>query len=87
MAGFMGGPVGTQTKLTRMDFTGHQGALPVEGDLMRSEPGGSCYLIDEVRPSKRNPRKLTLIVTRLGKDACQPYEPGVFCFEYGGARR
>lgn len=54
--------------------------FPVEGDLLRSEPGGSCYRIDELHESAKTPRRLVIRATRLGKDACHLGDDGVFPF-------
>jgi hypothetical protein len=57
-------------------------ARPAEGDLLRSEPGGSCYRIDEVRTSRRDSDRVNYRVTRLGRDAVAADAPGVFTFRW-----
>jgi hypothetical protein len=53
-----------------------EGSPPVEGDLLRTR-AGSCYRIEEVKPS-RSPNVLySLRVMRLGKDAVQFGQDGV----------
>lgn len=48
---------------------------PVEGDTLRTA-AGTCYLIDEVRPSPTRDR-VYLRCTRLDRDAVAEGDPGV----------
>lgn len=50
---------------------------PASGDFVLTS-AGSCYRIDEVRPSARRASRFYLNVTRLEPDAVQPGEPGVW---------
>lgn len=58
--------------------------LPVEGDFLRSVPGGSCYRVESVR---RSGERWNMRVTRLGRDAVQIGDEGVFAFEWNVRRR
>jgi hypothetical protein len=51
--------------------------IPVAGDFLRS-PAGSCYLIEDVRPSPTIRGRAYLTVTKLERDAVQFGEPGVW---------
>ena len=78
----MAGAVGTEGRL-RLDWddTEH----PVEGDLLRSVPGGSCYRILSLREGARTPagwKRLNLTVLRLGRDAVAQGDDGVFLFRW-----
>lgn len=54
------------------------GELPVEGDFLRTR-AGSCYKIEEWRPSRPGSRRLgTFVCTRLEKDAVELGQEGVF---------
>lgn len=70
--------VGTQTTLY-MDWDGDS---PEEGDILRSHPGGSCYMIDELRElvPRSSPKRFRARCTRLGKDAALVGEDGVRLF-------
>jgi hypothetical protein len=77
------GEVGTTCKIRYRIEGGDPDADPVEGDLLRTVPGGTCYRIDTVRrlpDDARWPgaRRFTLKCIRLGKDAVQLGEPGVY---------
>ena len=74
--------VGSQCTLT---MTRWDGDVPVEGDLLRAVPGGSCYRVDDVRRTPAG--RLRLRVTRLGKDACQLGDEGVFGFSWNARAR
>lgn len=69
----MSGPIGSPC---RISYDGN-GVELLPGDILRSE-AGSCYLIDETRPSSRIPGRYNLRCTRMEKDAVSEGEPGVF---------
>lgn len=74
-------PAGTGTVL-RIDWDGDD--HPVEGDILRSHPAGSCYLIDEVYEIARRAceRRFRFHVTRLGLDAAPADGDGVWLFHW-----
>lgn len=76
---------GTQARFYIDLPAGYEG--PVEGDFWRSDPGGSCYLIDQVRANQNNSRRNSYLVTRLGKDAVAADDPGVHLFHWNYRRR
>lgn len=55
--------------------------MPEEGDFLRTD-SGSCYLIDKIRPPKRGRAVAVFEVTRLGKDAVQFGDPGVWGWRF-----
>lgn len=63
----------------------------VEGDLLRTVPRGTCYRIDDARPvrSTRWPgaRCYALTCTRLGHDAVQLGDPGVYSLVWDSRQR
>lgn len=58
----------------RLRISYWDGERPVAGDFLRT-PSGTCYRIDRALPS-------VFEVTRLGKDAVQFGEPGVFTWVF-----
>lgn len=60
------------------------GESPEEGDILRSHPGGSCYLLDEILGVReRGDRwRYRFRVTRLGKDAAPADGDGVWLFTW-----
>jgi hypothetical protein len=59
--------------------------FPVEGDFLRTA-AGSCYLIDEWRPSRPGSESLgTFLCTRLERDAVAFGDPGVFEWAFWSA--
>lgn len=55
------------------------GEVPPEGDILRTR-AGSCYLVERVSGK-------TLHCVRLGKDAVQLGEPGVWDWQWGSRNR
>lgn len=54
------------------------GALPEAGDFFRTE-AGTCYRIDDVRPGRAGSKVLFAFrCTRLGRDAVQDGDDGVW---------
>jgi hypothetical protein len=86
----MPGAVGTSCKL-RYWLGPDVGHEPEPGDLIRTEPRGTCYLVDAVRRCPDDPRRpgvhLALTVTRLGKDAVGADDDGVWPFYWERRRR
>lgn len=65
---------------------------PEPGDFLRTVPRGTCYRIDEVHETPPRPqcpgwRCLSLLCMRLGLDAVQLGEPGVFDLVWDSRRR
>lgn len=50
---------------------------PEPGDFIRTD-AGTCYRVDEVRPSPTRPSRSYLSVTRLEHDSVRVGEPGVW---------
>ena len=73
---------GTVIRSFPIEFAASISERPVEGDIWRSHPGGSCYLIEDCRPSSSNPHKVIYTVVRLGKDAAALGDEGVWRFEW-----
>lgn len=73
--------VGTECRLY-IDWP--RGLTPVEGDFMRSHPGGSCYRIEALTRSRREDgmTRTYMRVTRLGKDAVEEGAEGVWLFSW-----
>lgn len=78
--------VGTQCKLSYDLGADHEGPLPERGDFFRAVKTGTCWMIDEVRASSVRGRVNTTC-TRLGKDAVQLGEPGVWPLYWSERRR
>jgi hypothetical protein len=56
--------------------------LPDEGDFLRT-PAGSCYRIDEVRPTRPGSKAIAMFVcTRLEREAVEFDQEGVWCWEF-----
>jgi hypothetical protein len=65
---------------------------PEPGDFLRTVSRGTCYRIDEVRetpprPARPGMRCLSLLCVRLGLDAVQLDDPGVFDLVWDRRRR
>lgn len=63
------------------------GELPVEGDFLITA-AGSCYRIDEWRPSRPGSRRRgTFVCTRLEKNAVEVGQEGVFEIRWANRNR
>jgi hypothetical protein len=88
----MTGEVGTTCTVRYRITGGIEPADPVDGDLLRTVPGGTCYRIEEARRLPNDARwpgarRYVLKCVRLGKDAVQLGEPGVFPLVWDSRRR
>lgn len=70
---------GTEAKLSYTDsgVPPWPNGIPAAGDLLASEAGGA-WVIEEVRQSKSNPRRLNLLVVRLEYGSIELDDEGVW---------
>lgn len=60
---------------------------PDVGDIVRTVPGGSCYLVEGVRRSPSRFERVYIQATRLGRDAAQLGDEGVWPLYWWPRRR